>query len=73
MGYRVGSGHLELLAWLVALHLLLWQHWAVVMTHHQENQGQLSDVSIGLLPWQVTWGALGRKGRSLHGAIPVCL
>lgn len=57
MGNCVGSGHLELLlAGVVGLHLLLWQRWAIVMTYHQENPGQVSVLSIELLPLQVTWG-----------------
>lgn len=53
----MGSGHLELfLVGVVDLHLLLWQHWAIVVTYHQENPGQVSVLSIELLPLQVTWG-----------------
>lgn len=80
IGNSVGSGYLALwLAGVVDLHLLLWQRYAIVMTRHQENQGRVSAASTELLPLQVTWGSqylissLGRKGRALPGAFPVCI
>lgn len=89
LGSRVGicdiSVHLgRLLAKVVNLHLLLWQCWAIVLTHYLENQGQVSAVSVERLPLQVTVGvggggrcqelvsSLGRKNKALPGGIPVC-
>lgn len=67
LGSRVGicdiSVHLgRLLAKVVNLHLLLWQCWAIVLTHYLENQGQVSAVSVERLPLQVTVGVGGGWG-----------